>query len=302
VNISNAFSREAKSDSSYKRIQRFLKSFFISEEMYARFVLKLLPLGQYYLTMDRTNWKFGSTDINILMIGVVHEGTAFPLFWKMLSKKGNSNTEERKEIIEKVINFLKKENIAGILADREFIGREWFSFLLKQQIPFCIRIRENFLIHGSKKRSIKDLIRGLSPGGKLIFPQAIEVCGEKLFISGAWIGAEYCVVVSNQYHDNALETYMKRWGIEVLFGCLKSRGFCFEDTHMTDPDRISKLIALLCITFTCMHCIGEWQHSINPISIKNMVERQKVFFVLGWTFSKMYFLIYRRNFAYSCTV
>jgi len=43
--------------------------------------------------MDRTNWKFGISNINLLVIGVVHQGVAFPLLFQMIDKFGNSNTK-----------------------------------------------------------------------------------------------------------------------------------------------------------------------------------------------------------------
>jgi hypothetical protein len=49
----------------------------------------------WVLSIDRTNWEFGGCVFNILMLGVVHEGVAFPLLWVMLDKKGNSNQGER---------------------------------------------------------------------------------------------------------------------------------------------------------------------------------------------------------------
>jgi len=39
--------------------------------------------------------------------------------------------------------------------------------------------------------------------------------------------------------------YALRWGIETLFGILKTRGFCLQSTHFTDPDRLRQLFALL---------------------------------------------------------
>ena len=47
----------------------------------------------------------------------------------------------------------------------------------------------------------------------------------------------------------ALEMYKKRWEIEILFGCLKTRGFRMEDTHITDLDKIEKLVFVLAIAF-----------------------------------------------------
>ena len=42
--------------------------------------------------MDRTNWKYGQRDINVLLLGVTYKNVAFPLLFRLLSKRGNSNT------------------------------------------------------------------------------------------------------------------------------------------------------------------------------------------------------------------
>jgi hypothetical protein len=56
-------------------------------------IFRLLPhQPPYRLAMDRTNWKFGKTDINVLVLAVVYQGVAFPLMFKMLPKFGNSHT------------------------------------------------------------------------------------------------------------------------------------------------------------------------------------------------------------------
>ncbi len=52
----------------------------------------------WVLSIDRTEWSFGQTRFNILMLAVVQEGIAYPLFWEMLDKKGNSNSDERMDL------------------------------------------------------------------------------------------------------------------------------------------------------------------------------------------------------------
>jgi hypothetical protein len=49
-------------------------------------------------------------------------------------------------------------------------------------------------------------------------------------------------------HPNAeglSSDYALRWGIETLFGIFKTRGFCLESTHFTEPERLRKLFTLL---------------------------------------------------------
>jgi len=38
------------------------------------------------LVMDRTNWKFGNSNIKILMLVVCYKNMAIPLIFKMLDK------------------------------------------------------------------------------------------------------------------------------------------------------------------------------------------------------------------------
>jgi hypothetical protein len=56
--------------------------------------------------------------------------------WKFLPKRGNSNTSERIELIERFIALFGIEKIQCLTADREFIGDDWFAYLKKKDIPF----------------------------------------------------------------------------------------------------------------------------------------------------------------------
>ncbi len=61
----------------------------------------------------------------------------------MLPKRGNSNCEERTTLIKQFIELFGKDCIEAVVADREFIGNEWLSFLQAESIPFHIRIKNN---------------------------------------------------------------------------------------------------------------------------------------------------------------
>lgn len=277
VNLSDiavALPGKSLKDSKYKRIQRFFKNFILDMDLMAKFIVELLPVKQesWALSMDRTNWKFGKININILTLGIAHEGVAFPIIWIPLAKRGNSNTAERIALIDKFLELFGIEKIDSLLGDREFIGREWFSYLLRKCIKFRLRIKENMLISNSKGILVpaKNLFRGLKVGEVLVLDGKRSVLGHKLFVIGLLLpDGEYVILVTNHDPESAIDDYKKRWAIETLFGCLKTRGFNFEDTHMTDLDRISKLIALLAITFCLCHSTGEWLiENVKPILIK----------------------------------
>lgn len=84
VNLSKialGFNAKAKDSSNYRRLQRFFSKFTIEFDCIAKLVIGLLPQKEdLVLTMDRTNWKLGKTNINILVLGAAYKGIAFPIF------------------------------------------------------------------------------------------------------------------------------------------------------------------------------------------------------------------------------
>ena len=93
--IATAFSGRAKEESNYKRLQRFLHNFELPYAQLAQLVVKLLGVpGPYTLALDRTNWKVGAVDVNILMLSFVYRGIGFPVVWLVLPKNGNYDTTE----------------------------------------------------------------------------------------------------------------------------------------------------------------------------------------------------------------
>jgi len=112
VRVAAAFDSEAKSESSLRRIQRFMASYVLDTDMVARLIFQLLPhQPPYRLAMDRTNWKFGESNINILCLAIVYQGVAFPILITMLDKRGNSHTKERTEIMERYIKLFGRDTI-----------------------------------------------------------------------------------------------------------------------------------------------------------------------------------------------
>lgn len=86
------------------------------------------------------------------MLGVSYKNIAFPILFKMMDKRGNSNTAERIDLIQKFIHWFGKDCIDCLLADREFVGQDWFNYLNLNNIRYHIRIRNNFKIYCPKKQ------------------------------------------------------------------------------------------------------------------------------------------------------
>ena len=267
-------SGSAKPGSNYRRIQRFLAGYELDMDSYGAFLLSLVPQEEdYVVSIDRTNWKFGSTSINVLMIGICYRGMAYPIVWRLLPKAGSSNTEERIALMRRFLRLVPASRIKAFLADREFVGEDWTHFLHKQGVPFYIRVKKDTEVdagegmYGPAWWLFKDLPVMTGRHGRLrVVSKECRIFGGEGFhlVGTRYVGrkgeAEYLLVLTNSEPEEALDLYRRRWEIETLFGALKSRGFDLEATHLRDPRRIEKLIALLSLAFIWAHLVGLWQH------------------------------------------
>lgn len=129
VEIACAFAGKSKQDSQYEKLRRFPRSLKLPYADLAPYIAKLPALpGPWQLTLDRTNRQFGQIDLNILLLGIVHQGIAYPIFWLVLPKAGNPHTDEWITIME-IYHDLFGKQVARLLADREFIGTDWLNWL-----------------------------------------------------------------------------------------------------------------------------------------------------------------------------
>ena len=73
--IACAFETTCQTSSSLRRIQRFITDYQLDKNLIARLIFSLLPhQPPYILSIDRTNWKFGTIDVNILMLAICYKG------------------------------------------------------------------------------------------------------------------------------------------------------------------------------------------------------------------------------------
>lgn len=284
--IAAAFQTQVKEESCYRRVCRFFTDFTFDMSAIVSIVLNLFPFEEkWILILDRSNWKWGKTPINILMLSVAYKGISIPLFWAVLDLEGNSSTGERITILKRVLKRFDASMIEAFMADREFIGKEWFEFLLEYKIPFIIRVKGCFKVSGIQEGAdevrLDTLCKGL--GLKRILNRPITLWDLQLYVSieKKKNAKEAMIVVSNITFKNALKLYKRRWEIETMFGCLKTRGFRMEDTHIVDPDKIERLIFVLAIAFCLAYRIGDIKAREVPIPLKTHGRPAKSLFRRG---------------------
>ena len=148
VNLSHlagGFPSTAEIASNYRRLQRFFEQVHLDYTALARVIVQLTGLGQgpWLLALDRTNWKLGRRDVNILMLAVLRDGITVPILWTVMDRAGNSTSDQRSALLCRFCAIFGAASIAGLIADREFVGTAWMTYLAKRDIPFILRACES---------------------------------------------------------------------------------------------------------------------------------------------------------------
>jgi hypothetical protein len=277
--IAAHFTSLANPASRLRRIQRFFADFHLPELWLAHLMMKWLPAGKLTLCLDRTNWRFGSMEINILALTAAYRGVGIPVFFSLLPKKGNSATLERIDLMQRFLAAFGSERIGCLIADREFIGEQWYGFLLQSHIPFFIRLpKHHYFSIGGVERQAEQL---LQKRNKCLLDNVL-IGGYYLSVAIKRLPDDYLIVLTNTVAHQALTTYRQRWTIEIFFQSIKKRGFNLEATHLQDLSRLHKLITLVALAFTCWLVVGLWldQHR-KAIVLKNHGYKANSFFRHG---------------------
>jgi hypothetical protein len=240
--------------STYRRLQRFFQYVALPEDWVVGLVITLIGRpGRWYLCLDRTNWKIGKTDVNVLVLAVVTEKFRVPLMWTLLAHCGNSTTAQRIALMRRYLGRFDASSVRMLLADREFIGQEWFAFLKEAGIPFAIRLKEEQIIRVDGRelslRSWLSRCRGVR-GFTAILPAKAGHADLELHFGARRIkGGELLIVASPLPLSGGriLRYYSKRWFIECLFADSKTKGLNLEDTRLTLARKLNLLIAIAAI-------------------------------------------------------
>lgn len=291
VRLASGFDNPVLLGSNVRRIQRFFAQYVLEGKWISLLLFKMLPhQSRYGLTLDRTNWKLGCVNINILMLGVVYEGVAYPLLWTFLgNKRGNSDQQVRIELLKRFIDWFGIACIDYVVADREFVGEQWWAFLITHHIRFFMRIRENMHVQIAKNKVVKAhwLFNRWAPEVKYQYPRLVQINRNWVYLTGMKYyntqgRLEYLIVASWDKAHNALDIYKQRWQIETMFRAFKTAGFNLEDTHLTDYQRLDKLLMLTAIAFHWAYNTGIYEHkNTKKLKKKKHGRMEKSFFAYG---------------------
>ena len=267
-------------ESRRKKLHRFLRlEEFNLEKIWFPCVRSLLeqmfePSERIYLALDRTNWGV----INILMVSVIYNHRAWPIYWEFLDKKGSSNLDEQKRVLGKSLALLS-EYLVVVLGDREFCSPKLGKWLGQEGAYFCLRQKGNNQIQAGNGiyQELREL--GLTPGMSLFLnDQKVTktglggfniACKWKRTYRGFETKEPWFILTNLGDVETAILAYQKRFGIEEMFRDFKAGGYNLEGSKLA-AEQLSKLLIVVSIAYTSAMLEGQ---EIKQMGIQKYVVR-----------------------------
>ena len=237
------------------------------------------------MPLTATFWQLGAQWVNVLMLSVNYQGVSIPLFWTVTDEKGCSDNAERQAILQQFIDEFGAQSIRFVTADREFCSKDRLEFLIAKKISYRLQIKANYQITNARGQLIRAsrLCRTLKIGERLELHAPRRLWEQTVFAAVCRkADGDNVLVISPEQSGKILLEYGERWKIETLFGILKTRGFRLEDTHLTEIERISKLLSLLTIAVSWAMLAGELEVQAQPLKTKKHGKLEKSLFRLDF--------------------
>jgi Transposase DDE domain len=262
---------QVKVSSNQNRIEDFFREVDLNFGAVAGLMMALLPKkAKLRLTIDRTEWNFGKCETNILMILIGCGELQLPLYWEFLdNRSGNSNSQDRIDLVEKCFRVVDKKRIGLVVGDREFVGHKWIKYLKDNNLPFVMRLPKSHFLTTSEEEVIAITDLGLAVGERFMRANCrVDGCWGNVWIKRL-DETEYLYVFGTVETAYLGQLYRKRWGIEVFFQNLKGRGFDLASSHLRSLEKLGKLVGLVSLAYAFCTSVGLYYHQkVQPVKKK----------------------------------
>jgi len=249
-------------ESRRRKLQRFLKLPQLTFErlwfpIIRQWVKAEFEVGEWlYLAIDRTSWA----GVNLLVVSLIVDKRAIPLYAQRLNKAGSSNLSEQQAILQPVLALLGEQRMV-ILGDREFCSVKLGHWLGQQgnRVWFCLRLRRNEQVQLAENLWVELASLGMEPGMSL-YLNDVQLTHQKGFGTfnlvakwqkryRGWSAREGWFILTNlRCAEDAIVAYQKRFSIEELFRDLKAGGYHLEEIAVSSQ-RLMALLVILTIAY-----------------------------------------------------
>jgi hypothetical protein len=253
-----------KPESRVKRFARWCDNVHILEEVYflpyADVLLRHLALQTVVLVMDGSGVGRGCT---ALMIHVVYKGRALPLAWRVRhAAKGHFPEDLHIAVVELMREVIPEGAKVVFLGDGEFDGTALQATLHEAGWSYICRTAMSTVATWEGETFRLDTLRACSKPGTLIALQEVQFTRDAygpVMVLSCWAKGyqEPLYLVSNMARaEEACRLYAKRFRIEPFFSDQKSRGFHIHKSHMSDVQRLSRLLIAACLAYIWVVYLG----------------------------------------------
>jgi hypothetical protein len=266
-----------KPESRVKRFARWFDNAHVLEEVYflpyADVLLHHLALQTVVLVMDGSGVGRGCT---ALMIHVVYKGRALPLAWRVRqAPKGHFPEELHIALVTLISELIPTGAQVVLLGDGEFDGTQLQQTLQQAGWSYACRTATSTVATWAGETFRLDALGACLKPGRLIELKEVHYTREAygpIMVLCCWAKGyqEPLYLVSNMATaEEACRLYEKRFRIETFFSDQKSRGFHIHKSHMSDVQRLSRLLIAACLAYIWIVYLGsvcekeQWRHIIH---------------------------------------
>ncbi len=275
---------DGQPESLYKRFQRLFRKelnmsplgLFILEYHLKYFVSNRNGCSNIFILIDRHTWEFGSKVFNLLTVNLYDEYTniEFPIVAIDLDHPGNSSTDTRIKLLNDISCVLEpyiNDNSINVtvLGDREFIGNDWFDYIMLNFDSGIFRIKRNFKINNTQ--SVSDIYDSLEANEvfETVFDNMKIVIKRLSDCSGRRDNCLALISLDSSLDSvDILNQYNIRWKIERSFFNIETNGFNLQDTHLKFPKRIQMMFYILVVCYYMSTLAGFIENQIKPSVVK----------------------------------
>ena len=253
-----------KPASRVKRLTRWLDNDRILEEVYflpyVDLLLTQLALETLVLVMDGSVVGRGCL---ALRLHVVYKGRALPLAWRVRQSPKGHCPEELHVAMVKLVSMMVPEGAKVVfLGDGEFDGTALQDTLSEVAWSYVCRTAMSTTAMWEGEPFRLDALGACLQPGRLIELKEAYVTREMygpIMVLCCWAKGyqEPLYLVSNlATAEEACRLYQKRFRIETFFSDQKSRGFHIHKSHISDPQRLSRLLIAACLAYIWIVYLG----------------------------------------------
>ena len=253
-----------KPESRVKRLTRWLDNEHILEEMYflpyAEILLAHVAFETLVLVMDGSVVGRGCV---ALMIHVLYKGRALPLAWRVRQgPKGHFPEELHIALVALIRACLPEGTQVVLLGDGEFDGTTLQETLNEAGWGYVCRTAQSTVATWDGETFRLDTLGACSKPGTLIALKEVKFTRDAygpVMVLSCWAKGyhEPLYLVSNMdAAEAACRYYQKRFRIETFFSDQKSRGFHIHKSHISDPQRLSRLLIAACLAYIWIVYLG----------------------------------------------